>query len=193
MSSPACAPDRRSAWPTGRSPNTVMQMVSGPCVVSPPTSSQPASSASANRPSEKPCRKGSSTRGSASASVKASGLAPQAARSLRLTASALWPSLCGATVGRKWRPSTSMSLDTAHCMPGAGASSAQSSPMPSSARFTGRVKYLAIRSNSPRGMAGDCHLSASATRQLSTSLPIQRAARHPITARGAGWPARPRT
>jgi hypothetical protein len=36
------------------SPNTVMQMFSGPLVVSPPISSQPCASASANRPREKP-------------------------------------------------------------------------------------------------------------------------------------------
>ena len=40
-------------------------------------------------------------RGSASARVKASGRAPQAARSLRFTASALWPSRCGSTVGKE--------------------------------------------------------------------------------------------
>ena len=70
-SSPARAPERSSACPAGTSPNTVMQMFSGPCVVSPPTSSQPCASASANRPREKPSSKTSSTRGSASASVKA--------------------------------------------------------------------------------------------------------------------------
>jgi hypothetical protein len=37
--------------------------------------------------------------------------APQAARSLRLTASALWPSVSGIGVGKKWRPSTSMSVE----------------------------------------------------------------------------------
>ena len=36
------------------------------------------------------------------------------------------------------------------CTPAEGASSAQSSPMPSAARRTSRVKYLPIRSNSPR-------------------------------------------
>jgi hypothetical protein len=81
--------------------------------------------------------KASSARGSASASVKASGSAPQAARSLRLTASALWPRRSGATVDRKCRPSTSMSLDTASCCPAATRSSAQSSPGPSAARGTG--------------------------------------------------------
>ena len=80
------------------------------------------------------------TGGIASASVKASGFAQQAARSLRLTASALWPSRAGSTVERKCRPSTSMSEETASCMPGAGASSAQSSPTPSGERVAGRWK-----------------------------------------------------
>ncbi|MNU64929.1 hypothetical protein D3C71_542180 [compost metagenome] len=139
-SSPARAPERSSAAPAGTSPNTVMQMLSGPRVVSPPTSSQPWASASANRPREKPSSQGSSTPGNASASVKASGFAPQAARSLRFTASALWPSRAGSTVERKCRPSTSMSEDTASCMPAAGASKAQSSPTPSGERVAGRLK-----------------------------------------------------
>ena len=100
-------------------------------------------------PCAKPARNSSSARGSASASVKASGSAPQAARSLRLTASALWPSRAGGTVERKWRPSTSMSHDTASCMPAPDCSSAQSSPTPSAARRTGRVKWRAMSSNSP--------------------------------------------
>src|SRR5512140_2306473 len=135
MSSPTCAPDRNSAWPGGTSPKTVMQMLSGPRVVSPPTSSQPYSSASANKPRENGSSQASSANGMAKASMNASGLAPQAARSLRFTASALWPSLNGSTMGRKWRPSTSMSQDTASCMPAPGDSSAQSSPMPSALRL----------------------------------------------------------
>ena len=66
--------------------------------------------------------------------------APQAARSLRFTARHLWPSRRGSTVERKCRPSISRSVDTASCMPGAGASSAQSSPTPSGLRRTGRLK-----------------------------------------------------
>jgi hypothetical protein len=89
---------------------------------------------------EKPASQASSMRGSESASVKARGLAPQAARSLRLTASALWPSVAGSTSAKKCRPSTSMSLEIASCVAGAGCSSAQSSPTPSTARAAGRVK-----------------------------------------------------
>ena len=56
--SPARAPERSSAWPMGTAPNTVMQMLSGPAVVSPPTSSMPCASASANRPPRKAFEKG---------------------------------------------------------------------------------------------------------------------------------------
>ena len=49
-SSPGRAPERSSAAAGGTSPKTVMQIVSGPRVVSPPISSQPCASASANRP-----------------------------------------------------------------------------------------------------------------------------------------------
>jgi hypothetical protein len=54
MSSPARAPPRSSAWPAGTSPKTVTQMLSGPAVVSPPTSSQPCWSARASRPLANP-------------------------------------------------------------------------------------------------------------------------------------------
>ena len=149
MSSPACAPERNSAMPLGTSPNTVMQMLSGPCVVSPPINSQPWASAKANKPREKPAKKTSSARGNAKANVKATGCAPQAAKSLKFTANALCPKRSGNTVLKKWRPSTNMSLDTASCMPGPGAYNAQSSPTPKAARVTGRVKYFCMRSNSP--------------------------------------------
>jgi len=82
-----------------------------------------------------------STAGSARASVAQRGVAPIAARSERLTASALWPSARGSAPGRKCRPSTSMSLVTARSRPASGRSSAQSSPTPISARFGARSKY----------------------------------------------------
>ena len=137
-SSPACAPSRRKAWPAGTWPNTVMQMASGPAVVSPPTRAQPCAPAKASRPSLKASSHAASCAragGSANARVKASGVAPMAARSLRLTASALWPRAKGSTSAKKCRPSTSMSVLTASCMPGAGCSSAQSSPMPRTIEF----------------------------------------------------------
>src|SRR5450755_946199 len=127
-----------------------MQIARGPRVVSPPISSQPSSSARASRPRANGARNASSALGNARASVKASGLAPQAARSLRLTASALWPSRSGAAVDRKCRPSISMSDEIASVVPGVGCKSAQSSPTPSVARRTGRVKKRSMSSNSPR-------------------------------------------
>ena len=88
-----CAASRRSAGRARRSPKMVMQMFSGPLVVSPPISSQPWASASANRPREKPSSQAGSAAGSARASVKPSGAAPIAARSDRFTARHLWPSV----------------------------------------------------------------------------------------------------
>ena len=139
-SSPARAPERSKAWPCGTSPNTAIEMTSGPRVVSPPTSSHSCASASSSKPREKAESQASSTPGMDKDKVKASGCAPQAARSLRFTASDLWPRRAGSTVDRKWRPSTSMSVETASCMPARGASSAQSSPLPSGLRCAGRRK-----------------------------------------------------
>ena len=139
-SSPGRAPLRSKACRAGTSPKTVMQMFSGPRVVSPPTSSHPCASASASRPCEKAASQSSVASGRDSASVKATGRAPQAARSLRFTASALWPSVRGSTSGKKWRPATSMSVEIAICMPLPLCSSAQSSPTPSTAFGVGRVK-----------------------------------------------------
>ena len=117
-SSPALAPLRSRAWErplcTGTSPNTVIQMFSGPAVVSPPISSQPCVSANSKSPCENDSSQGSFTSGSESASVKASGLAPHAARSLRFTASALWPRVRGSTSAKKCRPCTSMSQEMAN-------------------------------------------------------------------------------
>ena len=50
-------------------------------------------------------------------SVTQRGAAPIAAMSERLTASALCPSLPGSASGKKWRPATSISADTARSMP----------------------------------------------------------------------------
>jgi hypothetical protein len=138
MSSPGRAASRRNACRSGTSPNTVMQIVRGPLVVSPPISSQPCRSASASKPQENGSSQAASASGKENASVNASGLAPIAARSDRLTARHLWPRLAGSAPAKKCRPSTSMSVETASCMPGAGASSAQSSPTPSAAWLPGR-------------------------------------------------------
>ncbi|MNN28445.1 hypothetical protein D3C81_1420160 [compost metagenome] len=140
ISSPGRAASRRSAARCGTSPKTVSDSVSGPRVVSPPTSSQPWASARASMPPASSASHAGSASGRASASVKARGSAPIAARSDRLTASALWPSARGATSAKKWRPLTSMSVLMARWWPGRPSISAQSSPTPSAALCTGRVK-----------------------------------------------------
>ena len=150
-SSPTRAAARRSAWPGASSPKIVMQIVSGPLVVSPPISSQSCSSARANRPALNAASQGRSASGSASASVNAVGRAPIAARSDRFTARHLWPSMRASAPAKKWRPSTSMSEETATCLPGVGARSAQSSPMPRTVPARparARWKYCLMRSNS---------------------------------------------
>ena len=78
-----------------------MEMLSGPRVVSPPINGQAARAANPNRPSAKPCSQAASAVGSASASVKPTGRAPMAARSDRLTASALWPMAAGSVPSKK--------------------------------------------------------------------------------------------
>ncbi len=151
-SSPACPPSRRKAAPGGTSPAICTAIVNGPRVVSPPINSSSCSSASAKKPSQNAATHASSMAGKAIDNVHQAGLAPMAARSERFTASALWPSRRGSTSAKKCRPSTSMSAEMASCMPGVGASSAQSSPTPSKARplrlRRGRAKYRAISSNS---------------------------------------------
>ena len=155
MSSPARAASRRKALRKGTSPSTVMHKVKGPRVVSPPTSGQPYRDASASMPLENGSSQSQSSDGKASDKVKPSGRAPMAARSLKLTARALCPRASGATSAKKCRPCTSMSLDTASDMPGAGVSNAQSSPMPKGTRassasaLAGSLKYRRISSNSP--------------------------------------------
>src|SRR5512140_2529607 len=71
-----------------------------------------------------------------------------AARSDRLTASALWPRASGSTSGKKCVPETIVSVETARSMPLVTSTSAQSSPTPSTALAAGRVKCRAMRSNS---------------------------------------------
>ncbi len=91
--------------------------------------------------------------GSARLRTAAHGAAPIAAMSLSETASALCPSCSGdIQSSRKWTPSTSRSDDTAVSNPGREASSALSSPIPSTTpRPRPPVNRLiaAMRSNSP--------------------------------------------
>ena len=194
MSSPARAL-RSRAWPGGTSPKTVMQMFKGPWVVSPPTSSQPWASARASRPAANASVQAASARGRDRARVKASGRAPQAARSDRFTARDLWPSRRGSTSAKKCRPSTSMSLETASCMPGAGASRAQSSPTPRAARRTGRWKKRRIRSNSPTVAAFGCVWRSGycAARFVLRRIRWSRPHRADAPAPARGRPGRPAT
>jgi hypothetical protein len=147
-SSPAWAASRRRAYPAGSVPSAVIVMVRGPRVVSPPISSIAYASAIANIPSAKASSHASSTSGSVIASKNQRGSAPIAARSERLTASALCPRRRGSAPGRKCVPSQSVSVVRARTRPAGGRRSAQSSPTPSAAVRAGRVKYFAISSNS---------------------------------------------
>ena len=76
------------------------------------------------------------------------GMAPIAARSDRLTASALCPSACGSTSGKKCTPSTSISVEAANSHSGVRVSNAASSPTASVVWRGARVKKREIRSNS---------------------------------------------
>src|SRR6267154_2452067 len=154
ISSPASAASRRSASPAGTSPITVTEIVRGPLVVSPPISSTSKRAASPKNPCANAAIHFSSASGSAIASVAQRGPAPIAARSERLTASALCPSFPGSASGKKWVPAISMSVDTASSIPGSGRTSAQSSPTPSTALGAARVKYLRMMSNSEATSSG---------------------------------------
>src|SRR5262245_40733094 len=148
ISSPARAASRRSASPAGTSPITVIDIASGPRVVSPPTSSVPNRRASLEKPLANAAIHVPSALCSAIASSAQRGSAPMAARSDKLTASALWPRDSGSASGKKCRPASSMSVDTARVRPARALRSAQSSPTPSSAVRAGRVKYFRMISNS---------------------------------------------
>src|SRR5256885_11381232 len=66
----------------------------------------------------------------------------------RFTASVLWPRFSGWTSGKKCVPETIVSVEPARSMPLVMSTSAQSSPTPRTALTAGRVKCLAMRSNS---------------------------------------------
>ena len=97
MSSPGRAPARVNPISAGRSPIAVIVIAagdrtsptSGVFVVSPPNKGQPASCASAIMPRINPANHVSSRSGSPIARKNARGTAPAAAKSDRLTASAL--------------------------------------------------------------------------------------------------------
>src|SRR6267378_3739114 len=100
-STPTLAPLRRNARPCGTSPMICTQMLRGPRAVSPPIKSTSCSAASAKNPRAKSSSQVSSAFGIVSASIAHFGVAPIAARSDRLTASALCPSESGSTSGKK--------------------------------------------------------------------------------------------
>jgi len=140
MSSPACAPERSSAWPCGTSPKTVIQMLSGPRVVSPPTSSQSWASASAQQAPRERLQPGlvgkRIARPAESQRPGAAGGEVAQVHRQRLVAS-----LNGSTVDRKWRPSTSMSQEHRSCMPAPGDSSA---PVIADAQCVARHRALEV-------------------------------------------------
>src|SRR5206468_295602 len=84
--------------------------------------------------------------------------------------------------------STSMSLDTASCIPGEVENSAQSSPTPSAARRGVRVKYFAITSNSPRDMVWRFVEGHAAHTCIDTATALSTGAQR--TAPLLQWPAR---
>jgi len=119
------------AFPDAMVPRAVIEIVNGPAVVSPPISGQKYCSEIENRSLENAFSQASFTLGKAIARVNASGFAPMAARSERLTARALWPNSSGLALAKKCLPSTSISLVTAISSLFCGFSMAQSSPIPS--------------------------------------------------------------
>src|SRR5436309_7733373 len=154
ISSPAHAASRLSASSAGTSPIPVTEIAGGPRVVSPPMSSVLQRPASRKNPCANAAIHFSSASGRAMASVAQRGPAPIAARSERLTASALCPSFPGSASGKKWLPAVSMSVETASSIPGSGRRSAQSSPTPRTAVGASRVKYLRMMSNSEATPSG---------------------------------------
>ncbi len=135
--SPTCAPSRRSAAPAGTKPMAVIVMLKGPRVVSPPTRQIPDCCASCCRPPANAVSHSSSASGKVKASRNQRGSAPIAARSERLTASDFQPISAGLVGYGKCRPATSVSVVIASACPGAGRTSAQSSPMPSATLSAG--------------------------------------------------------
>ena len=112
-------------------------MVNGPAVVSPPTNATPCVSARSNKPAEKRSSHAPSADGNVNASVAQAGVAPMAAMSLKLTASARWPIERASQSAMKCRPATSVSTAATKSAPAGTRNSAASSPMPkiTSVRF----------------------------------------------------------
>ena len=164
ISSLSNAPDLRIALSFGMLPKAVMQILSGPAVVSPPMRGQANWLAIANKPLLNASNQTEFASGNANASVKPSGLAPIAARSERLTARAFQPSHSGLASWKKCLPLTNMSLVIAISSVGSIVSRAQSSPIPiftepgllASISSDCILKKRWIRSNSPSEEVWDC-------------------------------------
>ena len=113
-------PARAGALPCGTVPIAVTEIDSGPGVdtVSPPSSGTANSAMSARRPAAKPAIQASSqSPGSISVSKKPLGSAPLAARSERLTRSALAAIAPGGSSAKKWTPATSASVVSTRSRP----------------------------------------------------------------------------
>ena len=87
----------------------LMVMLNGPLVVSPPTKLNLYSLASSLREAEKSPSHCSSILGRVKAKVKYFGVAPMAARSLKLTARALYAMSCALVSEEKCTPSSNVS------------------------------------------------------------------------------------
>ena len=151
--SPGRAPSRRQARPGGTLPRAVTLTTSGPsqALVSPPASTTPCRAASKAIPSKSPRPIASPPcRGSDTATNAASGRAPIAARSLRLTPRALWPTACGGhpSPSRKSTPSISMSTVTTVRRMAGGRSTAASSPGGTSSRRSTGIRDSSHFTNS---------------------------------------------
>ena len=143
--SPARAPSRRQARPGGVLPTAVIETTSGPsqALVSPPASTTPCSAARARMPSRSPRPIASPClRGRATAAKADSGRAAMAARSLRFTARALWPTCRGehSDPSTKSVPSMSMSTVTTVRRSAGGRSTAASSPGGTSNRGSAGIR-----------------------------------------------------
>ena len=137
-SSPARAPERSSAAPVATSPKTVIAIVSGPRVVSPPTSSQSWRSASASRPRANGARKASSARGQGQRQREGERPGAAGGQVAQVDRQRLVPEPLGGD-GREEVPALDQHVarDRERACPAPRASSAQSSPTPSAARRTG--------------------------------------------------------
>src|SRR6185312_8151344 len=130
MRSPTDAPARVNAVPAGTRPCTVRVMFKGPRATLPPTRATPCCLAREKKPRLKPSSQASSASGKVSAINTQAGVAPMAARSLRLQASARCPTASAGRSGGKCTRATGESVLTASSWPAGTFSSAASSPMP---------------------------------------------------------------